>query len=354
MSVRKKHTPPRRHDRRREFAQRILDAIEKAERAGKLPGLLSANDKRRLFLELQDLCEELGFVHGAHLDWPDSPEKREQAVREWIRLGVNLFPEREILNEDDHRAYLRDAQNAVETTDRIGRDETKDLLIGTFEQTVDAFYAAWCRTWTLDTRCEKFTAYVEVFRLLVIRTCREEWADRPLAKREKKRHEQAEFRGRHPVWFNRLPLTDAAQLEGKATVWIHRARTFELKRRSKAAAVQDSGPGVSAKPVPPSLADGASTGRSGSGGASGVAPKPRKQRSLRINGPFLMKLRLEAGCSKTDFRRELNLSKTTHDKAEKGGRIDTTKAHMLVEDLNAVLRREGDNRLTVEDLILPD
>jgi hypothetical protein len=85
-------------------------------------------------------------------------------------------------------------------------------------------------------------------------------------------------------------------------------------------------------------------------------PKPRKQRSLRINGPRLMELRLETGLSKTAFRRKLgsSMSKTTYDRAENSERIDMTKVHLLVDDLNALLRRKDDNRLTVGDLTLPD
>jgi hypothetical protein len=69
-----------------------------------------------------------------------------------------------------------------------------------------------------------------------------------------------------------------------------------------------------------------------------------------------MELRLGAGFpSKAAFMRELGsgVSKTTYNTAEKSERIDIAKAHLLVDDLNALLLRK-DNPLTVKDLIRPD
>jgi hypothetical protein len=70
----------------REFEDRIIDALEKAERTGKLL-LLSTDDKGRLFLQLLKLRKRLGFVAGAHRRWPESLEKQKQAVRSRIVIG---------------------------------------------------------------------------------------------------------------------------------------------------------------------------------------------------------------------------------------------------------------------------
>jgi len=219
-----------------EFEARILAAIEEAERTGKLLLLLSANDKRLLFLELQDLRSGLGFIKGVHRRWPDSPEKREQAVQVWIRHGLNLFPEREILNEDDLKAYLRDAQNAVANIDLTGRVETVKLLIGAFRKIAESLFTAWRRT--PDPRCEEFNNWIRFIRLLVIEESCAEWPGRRLAIRESEPGTPPEFEGLPPLWFDHLPLTDVDGLKKEADRWINKARAFERKRRRAEAAAE--------------------------------------------------------------------------------------------------------------------
>jgi hypothetical protein len=82
---------------------------------------------------------------------------------------------------------------------------------------------------------------------------------------------------------------------------------------------------------------------------------PRKSRGVRIDGPRLMALRLEAGySSKAAFRRELGnrISRATYDRAESGERIGEAQAHRLLEDLNALLPTS--KRLIFKQLIIPD
>jgi len=82
--------------------------------------------------------------------------------------------------------------------------------------------------------------------------------------------------------------------------------------------------------------------------------RPRKLRGFLINGPCLRQLFAGTGFSKPRFARELGLSLSTYKKAEKGGRLDENTVRLMVDNLNPVLRKDKDNRLTDKDLILPD
>jgi hypothetical protein len=216
-----------------EFEARILAAIEEAERRGDLPSLLSSNDKRLLFMGLQDLRKGFGFIDDVHRTWPNSAEKREQAARARIAHGSDLFTGRTIRNEDELRAFVDDQKNALETIDLVGRVETGKLLVKAFRKIAEAFYQPWSKM--ADPRWEEFKKWIQLLRAFVILDCRAEWAGRRLAKRKDEPGCTPEFEGRPPFWFEHLPLKDAAYLKGEAERQTSRARKFELKRRAEAA-----------------------------------------------------------------------------------------------------------------------
>jgi hypothetical protein len=239
-----------------EFEDRILAAIEEAERVGELPPL-SSNTKRLLFLRLQKLREGLDFVDGAHRRWPDLPEKREQAARSRIVRGIDVFTGRRILNNKDFQAVI-DQQNAVETIDFVGRVETVKLLVYAFQKIIEIYFTIWSES--LDLRYEEFRKWGERIRFLVVAECRAEWLGRRLAERKAPSPDDVadpsalaplpEFEGLPPLWFDYLPLADAARLEGDAAVWSKRARKFEVKHRAQPAAETVSSERAAAPPTP--------------------------------------------------------------------------------------------------------
>jgi hypothetical protein len=222
MSV---HKSTRAHNRR-EFAQRIIDAIERAARAHRLPPL-SANAKRLLLLRLRKLAERLGFAGGAHRRWPDSAEKRQEAARARRVPGeggfYDLLTGKAIPSGQDPHDFVFARQNDVETIDLVGRRETATLIVGAYQEIAEAYFAIWRKT--PDPHYDDFGTWLRRIELLTIAICRAEWPGR----RE---------------WFDRMPLPDAAaQLKDAAAVWNHRAYDFEDKRRAEAEATATAPPG---------------------------------------------------------------------------------------------------------------
>jgi hypothetical protein len=155
------------------------------------------------------------------------------------------------LNDVDLQALLNQ-QNAVETINLIGRGETVKLLIYTFREVVEVYFATWSKT--LNPRWGEFAKWVEVIRSLTTAACREEWRGRRLAEREGE-GAQREFEGLPPVWFDHLPLRDVAWLEGEAERRINRARAFERKRRCAEAAAEAVVPELAPAPPAPKPAE---------------------------------------------------------------------------------------------------
>jgi hypothetical protein len=215
-----------------EFEDRIIAAIEKGKVAHDLPPL-SANSERTLFLLLQELRKELGFIGDSHLGWVDTPEKRQEAARRRVvkgRVGeadpVDRLTLQGIHNEQElHAAW--DSKNNPETIDLIGRDATGKLLLGTFKDTVDVYYSAWSRS--PYSHCEDFEKSIGIIKSLVIAECRAFWAGRLLAPSENLPAADKEL-----PWFDRFPLADVnAELEDEADRWSKQAREEELRHRAE-------------------------------------------------------------------------------------------------------------------------
>jgi hypothetical protein len=56
-----------------------------------IPPPLSADGKRKLRLQLEELDQKLGFAGKDHRRWPDSPDMREQAARSRIVVGEESY-----------------------------------------------------------------------------------------------------------------------------------------------------------------------------------------------------------------------------------------------------------------------
>jgi hypothetical protein len=233
-------TPNRQGERRRavvageqwrKFEDRIIAAIEEAEIAHKLL-LLTVNDKRMLFLRLQKLSEELGFIDDPR-GWPDSPEKRQEAARARRVVGetgyFDALTGQAIQNEQDFHALLG-RQNNPETIDFVGRAETGKLLIGAFKDTVKVYFTTW--SMAPDPHYENFDESVGIIKSLLIGECRAFWLGRLMAPSETSPAANKEL-----PWFDQFPLRDVtAELEGEADRWSKQARDFEMMRRAESAA----------------------------------------------------------------------------------------------------------------------
>jgi hypothetical protein len=236
-----------------ELEDRILAAIEDAERARKLPSL-SHNAKRALLLELRKLKEEAGFIDGAHRLWPDLREKRQEAARARIVRSYEPFTG---LPSDHDRFYCREIpnealfvmteQNAVETIDWVGRAETHKLLVKSFEKIVGVYGTMWSTA--PDPRCEEFSKWIPPIRSLTIAAFCEEWLGRRLAERPSA-DGFVEFAGLPPLWFEHLPLKDADGLKGEADAACSIAREYELQFRTQATAEAVLAEPAAAAPAP--------------------------------------------------------------------------------------------------------
>jgi hypothetical protein len=116
------------------FEDLVIAAIEQAERKGKLLPL-SVNDKRMLFMRLQERRKKRGFAGREHENWPNSPDKRKEAALH---------------------------QNDLATVDLIGRDETAGLRNDAFQNAAGIYFAAWDKTF--DARWEDFRTCLERIR----------------------------------------------------------------------------------------------------------------------------------------------------------------------------------------------
>jgi hypothetical protein len=166
---------------RREFAQRIIDALDKQTARRRLP-LLSAGAKRLLLLRLRQLTERLGFAGGAHRRWPDSAEKRQAAARARRVPGEEGFYDwvtcKAIPSEQDLHDFVFARQNDAETIDPVGRMETATLIVGTFLEIVEVCFAIWRKV--PDRHYEEFNEWLERIRLVTIAACRSELSE-PIA-----------------------------------------------------------------------------------------------------------------------------------------------------------------------------
>jgi hypothetical protein len=253
----------------REFEDRIITAIEKAEVAHELPPL-STNSKRTLFLRLQKLREKLEFIDDPR-GWLDSSEKRQEAARSRVVKGpvgevdpVDMLTLQDIHNEQELHAVL-DSRNAPETIDLIGRAATGKLLLDAFKLTVEVYFATWSKT--LDSHYENFGESVGIIKSLVIAECRAFWLGRLLAPSEMNPPANEEL-----PWFDRFPLADVdAELGDEADRWINQVREEELRLRQRAEATVES---VSSEPTAMSAAAATEV----LSAKSADKPKPRRRR----------------------------------------------------------------------------
>jgi hypothetical protein len=184
-----------------------------------------------LFLRLQKLSEELGFIDDPR-GWPDSHEKRQEAARSRRVVGetgyFDALTGQAIQNEQDLHALLG-RQNNPETIDLIGRAKTGELLLGAFKDTVEVYFTTWSKT--LDPHYENFDESVRIIKSLVIDVCRAFWAGRTLVLSKTNPSANKEL-----PWFDQFPLRDVdAELEGEADRWIKWAREVDLRRAEAAA-----------------------------------------------------------------------------------------------------------------------
>jgi hypothetical protein len=175
----------------------------------KLPPL-SADGKRKLNLQLEELDEKLGFAGGDHWRWVDSLGMRREALRSLIGSDYPGFYYRPtcapIRNESELKAVIERHQNDPDVIDLIGVYKTVELLVGTFN-TMAAAYLSICPG--APGRYQRFPKWLKAIKQQAIRRCREKW------------------RGRGD-WFNRMPLPNAgAELESAADAWRRKARALE-------------------------------------------------------------------------------------------------------------------------------
>jgi hypothetical protein len=305
---------------------------------GKLPPL-SAARRRQLHLKIEKIKKRLGFT-GAHLNWPGSLDQRQRARELRIRpledpdphgpWYADIITGKPVENQTDMDALLNDPA----TTDVTWVTETVTLIVEVFNAFADMYLSIWATR--PEPHYEEFGTWLEPIRFQAVEMCRAEWPDRV-------------------EWFEQLPLKYAqTEIDTTFESWRSKALDSEIERLETYAS---GGTGEPQESMPASPETSEAPVAASTAAASPL-PLRRKTRSVRINGPRLRQLRLDSGLpSMAAFVKALgsDLKNTTYQVAEGSGRIDITKARLLVDDLNALLRpKAGDPQITFKDLTLPE
>jgi hypothetical protein len=358
---------------------------------------LSPNDEAILELEWETLKRKRGF-DGGHLKWPDNPQRRREAARPPYSLPSPPPPPTDSMYwrppPESHMAHLlaqaeqawknyQERKNQYETEwaarindpviiDTMGIRETTEFALEHFGQIFEVYRTLWKtamvrlilqeesgrkepageHNWLrIYTWLEEIGSYVsdkigELWSprgLWYERVCKPE-VDVKLKGpkgiiekcRDKLRDEDLQLRKvRKDICSGRQSYDDQFLTQRSASVEAH----------------------TSISPIgetPPTAAT--------PGPQNGPAQEHvRKLRSVRINGPFLRKLRLDAGYpSQAAFLKAMGsvVKKSTYNAAERIERIDRDQARLLVEEINALLcpkdLKKPKKPITFEDLTLPD